>query len=124
MAELVLTRVTTERRKARPGRAQRRRAVLAALDNWIGWSGVLIAVVMLAIILTYVFWLVHVRSEVVQLGRQISALNDRLHQVELEEEAARLKFQALQNPQWLEKQAAALKLAAPQPDQVVVLGEK
>jgi cell division protein FtsL len=85
---------------------------------------VLIAVVMLAIILTYVFWLVHVRSEVVQLGRQISALNDRLHQVELEEEAARLKFQALQNPQWLEKQAAALKLAAPQPDQVVVLGEK
>jgi cell division protein FtsL len=122
MAELVLSRTRAARRK-RPGGGQLRRSALAALDTWLGWSGVFVAVGALVMAVCYVVSLIHVRSEVVQLGRQISVLNEQAHALETDVEEVRLRWQELDNPKRLEKIAATLKLAKPKTEQLVVLGE-
>jgi cell division protein FtsL len=119
MAELVLQRGRQNRRR-RGYQAPWRRTALAALDKWLGWTGVLAALTVLAMALAYAFSLIHVRSEVVLLGRRISALNEQVRAAQIDLEEARLRQQELVNPRRLEELAPQFKLAAPRPDQVVI----
>jgi hypothetical protein len=121
MAELVLSRTHAPRRKRRPARI--RHSLLTAMDNWLGWTGVLVAVGVLVAAVVYTVYLIHVRGEVFQLGREISQRNEQVRGLEMEVEDVRLRWQELDNPKRLEKLAVDLKLAKPKPEQVVVLGE-
>ncbi len=93
------------------------------MDNWLGWTGVLVAVGVLVAAVVYTVYLIHVRGEVFQLGREISQRNEQVRGLEMEVEDVRLRWQELDNPKRLEKLAVDLKLAKPKPEQVVVLGE-
>ncbi|NLH50825.1 MAG: hypothetical protein GX444_19800 [Myxococcales bacterium] len=122
MTELIFSRSRSERRPIAK-KAGWRRFLLSLLDERIGWSGVLLTVGAVGLGFLLVFSLVRVRSEAVHYAKEMSVLSERVRSLEMETEDLSVQWQVMRSPERLEKLAPSLNLAAPKPEQVVVIGE-
>lgn len=122
MTELIFSRSRSERRPIAK-KSGWRRFLLSLLDERIGWSGVLLTVGAVGLGFLLVFSLVRVRSEAVHYAKEMSVLSERVRSLEMETEDLSVQWQVMRSPERLEKLAPSLNLAAPKPEQVVVIGE-
>ncbi|HPM76736.1 MAG TPA: cell division protein FtsL [bacterium] len=122
----VTARTDYEQRSARVrrGQARRRRQATRSLDEWIGWSGVALFFLVLAVVVAYALLLTHTRGEVVQLGYDIRLQSDSILVLQREVNQLQLERLKLRSPERLQQMAGELGLTKPLPEQVKVINDQ
>lgn len=122
MAESILARTHQSTRRRPAYRGAWRRTMGLQVRRWVGWS-VILFVLGAVLLAAYTLVLGHVRSQVTNLGRDMSQLITEVRDLDLEVKDLRDQAERLRRPERLEKLAREMRLAPPVRNQVVVIDE-
>jgi hypothetical protein len=120
MAELILARANNRRRK-KTRRVGLRRSLTLSINQWVGWSGILLLAGALVFLAGYFLLLGQIRGTATDLGKGINLLSADVRGLEIEVDEMRDKYDGLNRKGRLQHLAAKMKLAPATASQKVVL---